>query len=169
MWLNCFQSQATPQRAAAAQLLVPEAPINSLRMMVWQAGVWPPMGTAGYMLTSPLQLSYGCAHPVHVTWRDSAWFGTPWGMTQFHSWVLEHYLPQTFGNGMMTAGIQMKDAEGTFEHLGAKNAKPEHCKNMKGSPKIQDKLNCFPEVISFFFSFALFLLFLIAQYFYSLR
>lgn len=40
---------------------------------------------------------------------------------------------------------------------------------MKGRLKIHDKSNCFLEVISFFFSFALLVLFLLMQYFYSLR
>lgn len=70
---------------------------------------------------------------------------------------------------MMTAGIQMRAGEGTFKHLRAKNAKPKHFKNMKGRPKIQDKLNCFPEVISLYFSFALLVLLSVTQYFYSLR
>lgn len=151
MWLNCFQSQATPERRAAAQLLVSEAHINSLWLMFCQAGVWPLIGTAGYTLTSPVQLSCGCVHPVHATWRDSAWVWHSLGVTHFPSREPEHYLPQIFGNDMMTAGVQMRAAEGTLEHLRAKNAKIKHFKNMKGRPKIQDKLNCFPEVISLFF------------------
>lgn len=73
--------------------------------------------------------------------------GTLWGTIQFPSWEVDHYLPQIFGTGMMTAGIQTRAAEGTFKHPGAKNAKIKLFKNMKCRPKIKDKLNCLPKVI----------------------
>lgn len=120
--------------------------------MICQAGVWPLMRTAGYTLTSPSLLSYGCVHSVHATWRDSAWAWHCPGndLVPFQGiWTL--LTSQIFGNGIMTAGIQMRAAEGTFQHLGAKNGKTEHLKKMKGRPKNRDKLNCFPEVISLFF------------------
>lgn len=103
MWLNCFQSQPTPQLHSCWF----QRP-TSTACRGWFARLV--CGHSWGLQVTPWPVHYSLATGVLRFYMQpegiQLGLGTLWGMTHFCSWEVEHYLPQTFGNGMMTAGIQ---------------------------------------------------------------